>query len=144
MSVWGAVSGEQSERLEARLFEPTTLVTAPVQMHLARMFRRARHRVGSAAGEAIFARGTTLGVRRFGPTKAQYFALAGASSEKARTRRGRSIDLAEVVSDLDLKRGLIAGLRVDGEINQGTRAGLDHLVRLDPDLAPARAWVAAA
>jgi hypothetical protein len=69
---------------------------------------------------------------------------AGSSTEQPTVRSRRAIELADAVSDLDLKRGLLSPLMNTGGLNRSTKNGLRYLARCDPDLVPTTEWLLSA
>lgn len=134
----GLLTQEHLETLADRCSRPATQANAAGIAHCARVLgtRRVPRSVGSLLYESAD-RASTGYFRAISPSL--YYA-SSLSLERAKRRHERSIDTLAAVRDLNSRRALIAGLRVDTS-SRSIAAALRQIERTQPDLRPTVAWV---
>lgn len=115
--------------------------TAAGLLHLARVMPPKA--ISGPASLALVDKAMTLDARRFSPLRDVLLLASATSDEKANRRHNRSLELLDVVGDLNARRALLAGFRVGG-VSQSARKELARQAQLDPELAPTVRWALAA
>jgi hypothetical protein len=114
--------------------------TAAGQLRLVRLLERKQ--IGASLGREFFDRGRALDRTRFAPVANEFLAAAGRSQESSTTRQRRAADTAVEFADLNAKRALL-GACLREMPDRSLRSTLEHLGRLEPDLAALLDLVAA-
>lgn len=133
-----SLSDDQLEVLADRCSRPAVEENAAAIAHCGRVL--GSRRVPGSMGELLFDsadRASTGPYRAVSPTL--YYA-SSTSRERARRRHERSVDTIGAVRDLNSRRALIAGLRLDTSA-RSVGPALRQVERTQPDLSPTVAWV---
>ena len=104
---------------------------AAAQLHLASVLPK--DAVPRDTGADLFDKACRLRQSEFASLAYELFAVAGRSRERSRKRRGRALEMAQELAELNAKRALLAAFE-DGSVDRHSQSGLRQLARNDPEI----------